>query len=233
MSIRGVLLSLAVTVPALAGGGVLQFGDADVVGTGSYGNDPLTGASTNGLGANATTVGSFSFAHGYPFSPEGDDYAGTDQIYVGSNQTGFNDGYSGFGGRIAGPQVITMDYNSLLTSGESIVSFTLGIMADDFQFTAFGNAFTAKINGVKNQTLSDLLNGLNQTGPYSQFVSIGLDVSSLNPDGTLTLSIDQGGNGGDGWAIDFLTIGVQTRIPTPGSLALLGGSLLLMTRRQR
>ncbi len=233
MSIRGVLLSFAVTVPALAGGGVLQFGDADVLETGSYGNDPLTGASTNGLAANATSVGTFTFGHGFPFSPEGDDYAGTDQIYVGSNQTGFNDGYSGFGGRIAGPQVITMDYNALLTSGESIVSFTLGIMADDFQNPVFGSSFSASINGVKNQALSDLLNSLNQTGPQTQFVSIGLDTSTLNPDGTLTLSIDQGGNGGDGWAIDFLTIGVQTRIPSPGSLALLGGSLLMMATRRR
>jgi hypothetical protein len=32
----------------------------------------------------------------------------------------------------------------------------------------------------------------------------------------LTLSIDQGGDGGDGWALDYLTVGVTTQ-QTPTS----------------
>jgi hypothetical protein len=32
----------------------------------------------------------------------------------------------------------------------------------------------------------------------------------LDPSNVLTLAIDEGGNGGDGWAVDFLTVGVGT-----------------------
>ena len=40
----------------------------------------------------------------------------------------------------------------------------------------------------------------------------------------MTLSIDEGGDGGDGWAVDFLTIGVTTTsgaVPEPSTTATL------------
>ena len=43
-----------------------------------------------------------------------------------------------------------------------------------------------------------------------QFFSIGLDPASLDESNVLTLTIDEGGDGGDGWAVDFLTVGVET-----------------------
>ena len=41
-------------------------------------------------------------------------------------------------------------------------------------------------------------------------MTIGIDPAVLQTNNILTLSIDEGGNGGDGWAIDFLTVGVTT-----------------------
>jgi len=67
--------------------------------------------------------------------------------------------------------------------------------------------------------LTSVLNGLNQTGPRMQFFTIGLSSSLLNPNHIITLRIDQGGDGGDGWAVDFLTVGVTTRlVPEPASV---------------
>ena len=153
------------------------------------------------------------------------DYAGTDEIHVGSIQTGFNDGYSQYGGRIMGPDVITMNYGSLIGAGQSIATLTLGIATDDFQDTVFGNPFTASINGVAYAPLSNALNALNETGPLEHFLTIGINLSLLNASNTLTLSIDEGGTGGDGFAVDFTTIGVTTvpsAVPEPSSLVLLG-----------
>jgi len=65
-----------------------------------------------------------------------------------------------------------------------------------------------------------VLNTIDQTFPQVQFFTIGLELAGLLPTHVLTLSIDQGGDGGDGWAVDFLTVGV-TVVPAPGSLMLL------------
>lgn len=215
--------------------GVLRYGDVDLVGFGyPAGSDPTTGASLIGLAENAVTVSSNSYAHPFPFSVGAGDYAGMDQIYVGSVQTGFQDGYSSASQRINGPQNITMDYGSLIPAGSEVTGLTLGIAADDFQFQAWHQPFTAKVNGVYSAALTEALQGLNQTGPYEQFLSIGVPLSVLNGSNTLTLTIDEQGNGGDGWAVDFTTVGVQTRpvstaAPEPGSLALMGmGTLTLL-----
>src|SRR5271165_2064590 len=123
---------------------VLTFGTEDCLGTGCYGtNDPTAGATLQGLAPNTVTLASMSFAHSYPFTPSAGDFPGTDQIYVGSVQTGAHDGYSDSSQRINGPDVLTLDYSSLIASGQTLTSLTLGIAADDFQFPAFGQPFTA------------------------------------------------------------------------------------------
>jgi hypothetical protein len=210
--------------------GVLEYGDRDMCNTGVYGTDPTLGATLEGLAVGATSLGTGIYGHGFPFAPSSD-FAGTDQIFVGSVQTGFHDGYSNAGERTAGPQSIALDYSTLV-SGAGIQSLTLGFMADDFQNAVFGQPFTARINGVVNDTLTALLNSLDQTGPVLQFVSIGLDVSTLDPSNVLTLTIDQGGDGGDGWAIDFLTIGL-VEVPAPGSAVALLAGLFAAKRRKR
>ena len=190
--------------------GLLTYGDEDLLGFNGYTSDPKTSAILSGLTANVISDSSVQTTHAFPFVGNPSNHPGTDQIYVGSNQTRTRDGYSASSDRRAGPQLITMNYASLIPQGRSLNSLTLGIAADDFQFHQFGQAFVAKINGVTNDALTSKLNSLRQTGPITQFFSIGIDPRQLTKNNVLTLSIDSAGDGGDGWAIDFLTIGVQT-----------------------
>src|SRR5215470_17335847 len=83
----------------------ITFGDRDCLNQACYGgSDPTAGATLEGLAAGAVTVASTSFGHGFPFGPAGD-FAGTDQIFVGSVQSGAHDGYSVAAARVNGPQV--------------------------------------------------------------------------------------------------------------------------------
>jgi MYXO-CTERM domain-containing protein len=211
--------------------GVGQYGDADVLGTQAYVGDPLAGATLNGLAPGATTFGTLITPHAYPFAPSGD-FAGTDQIYVGSVQTGAHDGYASSVERTGGPQTIVLDYSGLIGAGETVTGLTLGIAADDFQFVPFGQPFTSLINGVELPQLTAALNGVDQSGPVVQFFTIGVPVGMLSSDHTLTLVIDEGGDGGDGWAVDFLTVGVTT-VPAPAGAGLLALAGIAAGRRRR
>lgn len=220
---------------------VTEYGDEDLCNTGTYPSDPKAGATLFGLAPNAVTFATGRFGHGFPFSPALGDYPGTDQIFVGSVQTAVHDGYSEAPQRINGPQVITLDYGSLIPAGKTLNTLTLGIDTDDFQFPPFGQPYTAMVNGTVNTALTNALNSVDDTGPVSQFLTIGLDPTLLGGSNVLTLSIDQGGDGGDGWAIDFLTVGVTTSgssaVPEPACLSLLfagglAGSGLLLRRRK-
>ena len=204
------LIGKFVSVQLSLADGVINFGDKDVLGTGSYSQDPTDGATLLGLHAGEVTFGAPPTFHGYCFDPDPTDYPGTDQIFVGSNLTQGHDGYADCPNRAPGPQGITLDYSSLIPPGTQIDTITLGIAADDFQFPVFGQAFVASINGTVNAGLTSTLNSLVQTGPQVQFFSIGLDPAALDTSNVLTLTIDEGGDGGDGWAVDFLTVGVQT-----------------------
>lgn len=185
---------------------------------------PTLGATLQGLAPNVINVG-----HGFPFSPDAGDFPGTDQIFVGSVQTGSHDGYSVSAPRVNGSRVLTLDFSSLISSGQSLSTLTLGIAADDFQFPSFGQPFTAKINGSVNSALTSQLNPFNQSGPIVQFFTIGLNPSVDSGSHILMLSIDEGG---DGWAVDFLTVGATTQgssaVPEPSSVALLASVLAAM-----
>jgi hypothetical protein len=224
----------AIAVPSLAG--VITYGDEDCLNQGCYmGSDPTAGATLQGLAPNVVTLASNSFAHPYPFSPSGD-FPGTDQIFVGSVQTGSHDGYSSASQRINGPAVFSLDYSSLVGAGQTVISITLGIAADDFQFPSIGNPFTATVNGSVNAAISNQLNSFNLSGPVVQFFTTGLNPAIDNANHVLTLSIDEGGDGGDGYAVDFLTIGVATSpagsAPEGSTMTLVGaGALLVLLSR--
>jgi hypothetical protein len=204
--------------------GVITFGTEDCLGTGCYGaSDPTAGAALIGLAPDVVTDASATYGHIFPFTPSAGDFPGTDQIYVGGVQTGAHD-------------VMTMDYSSLLGAGQSVTSLTLGIAADDFQFPLFGQPFTVTLDGSPDPALTAKLVSLNQSGPQVHFFTIGLDPAVANASHTLTLSIDEGGDGGDGWAVDFLTLGVETAAagtPEPGTTALIAIGVLglLLARR--
>ena len=217
--------------------GILTFGTEDCLGTGCYGtSDPTAGATLIGLASGVVTDASGTFGHTFPFTPGAGDFPGTDQIYVGSVQTAAHDGYSSSAQRINGPDVMTMDYSSLVGAGQSVTSLTLGIAADDFQFQVFGQPLIATVDGSPDPALTAELNSLNESGPMVHFFTIGLDPALDNASHILTLSIDEGGDGGDGWAVDFLTLGVETTAagtPEPGTalLSALGVLALLSSRR--
>lgn len=207
----------------------ILYGDEDCLGQGCYGaTDPTAGATLTGLAANVVTTSTNFYGHAYPFSPDPGDFAGTDQIYVGSVQTAGHDGYSGSVQRINGPDNFSLDYSSLVPGGATITSFTLGIAADDFQFTVFGQPYTATVNGTVDAALTSELESLNQSGPIVQFFTIGIDPSLLNGSNVLNLSINEGGDGGDGWAVDFLTAGVTTTAtPEPANIGLISAGVVL------
>jgi hypothetical protein len=233
MRIVFALFVVALTVGGTLGqAGVITFGTENCLGTGCYGvNDPTAGATLQGLAPNVVTDASGSFPHNYPFSPGVGDFPGTDQIYVGSVQTAFHDGYSVSPQRINGPDVMTMNFSSLIGSGQSLSTLTLGIAADDFQDSVFGQPFTASIDGTVDAALTAKLNSLNETGPVVHFFTIGLNPAVDTGSHILTLSINEGGDGGDGWAVDFLTVGVTTQgsaVPEPSFVWVLAAGFVVM-----
>ena len=229
---RALALTAISFVAAGARAGVAEYGDEDLSNTGSYPVDPKTGATLEGLAPDVVTFGAPPVGHGYPFAPAVGDYPGTDQIFVGSAPTSGHDGYSNSSPTL-GPQIIELDYSSLLVPGDGIATLTLGIAADDFQFPAYGQPFAASINGATHAALTAALNSIDQGGPVAQFFTIGIAPSLLRPDHTLTLSIDGLGDGGDGWSIDFLTVGVTTVIPEPASGAAVAVAAFALGRLRR
>lgn len=221
------VFGLSAAHPALAqvtsiAPGVLEYGTENQEGAGPYsggfnpvGFDPKVGATLSGLTAGQTTSGAQSGGHTefFPNAPAGD-FAGTDTIHVGSTFAGqARDGYAGQyltnpGHVVKGPDTFSLDYSSLLSAGQSPQTLTLGILADDFQFPQYGNLFTATLNGVESTQIESALNGTNLSDPSTKFYTFGIDTSLLTSSNVLNLSIDEKGDGGDGYAVDFLTVGV-------------------------
>lgn len=229
------LFAVALSAPT-ASAAVILYGDKDVLGTGVYAVDPVTGATLEGLQPGVTTVADLGLGgllHTFPFSPDPGDFPGTDQIYIGNPQTYPHDGYSLEPVRTPGPQQLAMDYSAAIPAGHKITTLTLGLAFDDFQFPLFSQPdpnfpgyplsgpYTITVNGVVDPVLSQLANLFLQTGPRVSFATIGIRPALLNANHLLTVMIDQGGSGGDGWAVDFVTVGVTTRqIPEPATLGL-------------
>jgi hypothetical protein len=211
-----------VPAPTSVDGQVATYGDRDLVGF-HYppGADPTAGTQLTGLAPGVITLATQGFGHGFPFkpgdnNPDGiEDYPNTDQIFVGSNQTAEHDGYARFDDRKKGPALFSLDYSRLVPAGAKIKTLTLGIAGDDVQFAQWGQPFNATVNGRPNRAISSELNKIDDTGPMTRFFSAGIDPAILTPDHVLKVAIDEGGDGGDGFAIDFLTVGVTTSADAP------------------
>lgn len=203
---------------------VMHYGDPNLLGMGVYSSDPTAGASLQGLAPNVVTVASNRFSHGYPFVPATDAYPGTDRIYSsGGPPTGLVDGYSLVPNRVDGPDVINMDYGSLVGPGQRVETLTLGIAPSDIQHPMLGQPYEVKVNGVVNEALTHQFNVMDLGGPSVQFFTAGIDPSLLLPSHVLNLSIARAGTAADGWAVDFTTIGVTAvPVPEPTSIAILG-----------
>lgn len=200
---------------------VKEYGTEDQIGTGPYAVDPKIGASLWGLSPGTITQGAQSAGHTqFVPDPSPSGFAGTDTIHVGSGFTNLaHDGYSyqflSTGKGVKGPDIFALDYSSLIPDGQSVQTLTLGIAADDFQAPKYGQLFTATINGTLSPGLSAKLNDLTLTDPSDLFFTFGVDPTLLTSDNILKLSIDEGGDGGDGYAVDFLTIGVTSAAASP------------------
>jgi len=216
---------------------VNEYGTENQCGAGAYGFDPKAGATLSGLTAGQMTAGTQSQGHTeFIPNPASGDFAGTDTIHVGSTFT--NQAHDGYSGQylypanatvIKGPDVFALDYSSLIPTGQVLKTLTLGIAADDFQAPKYGQPFTATINGQTSAALTDKLNSVTLTDPSNLFFTVGIDPALLNGSKTLNLSIDEGGDGGDGYAVDFLTVGVTTgSTPLPEASSTVSLGLLLM-----
>ena len=240
-------LGLSAAHPALAqttsvAPGVLEYGTENQEGAGPYsggfnppGFDPKAGATLSGLSAGQTTSGAQSGGHDeyFPDAPAGD-FAGTDTIHVGSTFAGqAHDGYSDQvlsdpSHGVVGPDTFSLNYSSLLSPGQAPGTLTLGILADDFQYAQYGDLFTATVNGVESTQIENALNGTDLSDPSTKFYTFGIDPSLLNSSNVLNLSIDEKGDGGDGYAVDFLTVGVTPAAVPEASTTISFGVLLAL-----
>lgn len=252
------LAGLSLLAAGAASAQVQEYGDEDQEGVGSYsggfnpvGFDPKAGATLSGLHAGQVTSGAQSGGHSqfFPTAPAGE-FAGTDTIHVGSTFTTLaHDGYSyqvltNPGHGVVGPDTFSLDYSALVPTANTVKTLTLGILLDDFQYSKFGQPFTATVNGIENTDIESVLNGVVLTDPSTKFFTFGIDPSLLTSDKTLKLSIDEGGDGGDGYAVDFLTVGVTSGVTSDavpeasttlsfGLLLALGLGGFLVTARKR
>ena len=154
------------------------------------------------------------YAHGYPWTKDDADPAGTDRIFVGSHWSGeANDGYSSnyenykngndtenaYGN---GALTLDMEYEIGELKIERVI---LQLCIDDFQAISHDSLFTVALNGKDAPFIAELLNHTDQTGPTAYIVSAIIpsgffeDIAS----GKLTVTIDELTGVGDGYAIDF------------------------------
>jgi len=222
-TIAGSMALLAATA-AGARAEVMQYGDRNLLGTGSYPTDPTAGATLEGLAPGAVTVATNSYRHPFPFTPAPGAAPGTDQMYTMGAPSTTHDGYSVSKGVINGPQVMNINYGGLVAAGQNVGTLTLGLAADDFQQPLLHEPFVAKVNGLIDAALSKQLNSLDLSSPAVQFFSVGIDPALLNASKVLSVDIERAGPASDGWAVDFATVGVTLApqaVPEPTTLSVL------------
>lgn len=201
---------------------VVVFGDLDRVGNGTYLTSPWDTAALFGLTAGQTSAGPVFPAAG-PTPPNQADFQRTDRVLKGTGSA--QDGYANaMNNPLSGAHTFTLDYTAALQGGTAVDTLTIGVMLIDVQPSASAQ-YTLNVNGSASAftNITGVVNGLDQAGQAGQFLSFGvpLDVLALNPSAnTLNFTIDQG-VGGDGFAVDFLTVGV-TPVPEPAGLLLVG-----------
>lgn len=179
---------------------MVRVGDIDNVGFGfESGYNPFSAENTS--------------SHGFPWDPDPADPDGTDRIMMGSGYTGSGrDGYSGRWnsdpeGTTTRP--IDMEFDA---SGITVSNAILQMYVDDFQAPYFGSKFSVSLNGKDAPFIAEVLNRVQQTGPIAYIISAQIpsgffsDISS----GSLSVYIDEINDVGDGYAVDFVKLLVNT-----------------------
>jgi RHS repeat-associated protein len=173
-------------------------GDIDNLGFGwPSGFDPFSGFNTP--------------AHGYPWTVNPADPAGTDRIMIGTSFTGgCSDGYCFNTARPANlPQCVAVNLQAECFDGTLPSSAIMQIFVDDFQPQVWGSRFQVTINGKRATQIEDGVNLLAQTGPIGKLMSFTLTPEQLPllQAGTVTLCVDDPTTGrGDGFALDFVKL---------------------------
>lgn len=177
---------------------MIRVGDIDNLNFGwPSGFNPFSGNNTPG--------------HGFPWSVNENDPAGTDRIMVISSYAGTpphgSDGYTGTTsrpGNIVTP--VTLQYN---LNGLAVESVVMQIFVDDFQAPVWGASYTVTIDSVRVPFLENIINSLVQTGPIGKMISANVPAEYLYlfEDGQVSIRFDDYTTGaGDGFAIDFVKI---------------------------
>lgn len=156
-------------------------------------------------------------SHGYPWTPNPADPDGTDRImvitsYKGTPPSG-KDGYTSNTSRPANsvrPIVLTYNLNGL-----TVYNVVLQIFVDDFQAPVWKARYTVTIDNVRVPFLETIINSLSQTGPVGKMISVNIphEFVYLFEDGEIRIVFDDLTTGaGDGYAIDFVKILINTKV---------------------
>jgi len=188
---------------------MVRTGDIDNLGFGWPTNfNPFSGNSTP--------------SHGYPWTADTTDPAGTDRIMVitsyNGNPPNGQDGYTSYTSRPENSvRPIRLTYS---TGGLTVTRAILQIFVDDFQASVWKASYQVTINNVRVNFLETIINGLVQTGPVGKLISVEIpqDYLYLIEKDSLDVIFDDYTTGaGDGYAIDFIKLLVN-----PSSIAQVG-----------
>ncbi len=103
-----------------------------------------------------------------------------------------------------------------------IKNINLQVFVDDFQAKSFGSKFEFYINGKRYAPAEKIINSLDQTGPIGKLITIPILNERLNDfkKDTLKLQIDDKTSKlGDGFAIDFFKILINTKTIKKGTVS--------------
>ncbi len=177
---------------------MVRVGDINNLGFGwPTGFDPFSGNSTP--------------SHGYPWTANASEPAGTDRIMVITSYAGNpphgSDGYTGGTSRPDNAvRSITLTYD---LTGITVQAATLQMFVDDFQAPVWGAKYQVKFNDQRIGELETIINSLDQTGPIGKLITFNIPANylSLLKSGSLAINIDDPTSGaGDGYAIDFVKL---------------------------
>ena len=181
---------------------MVRAGDIDNLGFGwPTGFDPFSGYSTPG--------------HGYPWAIDTNNAMGTDRIMVITSYTGSppygSDGYTNSTSRPANlPRPIVLHYN---LEGLPINNAAIQVFVDDFQAPVWHANYFVTLNGKNAPYFAEVINSLSQTGPVGKMVTINIpqeDLYLLESDSLSILFDDIITGAGDGYAIDFVKLMINT-----------------------
>ncbi|MEQ8175962.1 MAG: leucine-rich repeat protein [Syntrophomonadaceae bacterium] len=155
--------------------------------------------------------GELTPVHGYPWTIDNRDAAGTDRIMVISSYNGNpphgQDGYTNCTTRpdnVVKP--IELQYD---LCGVTVKSSVLQVFVDDFQAKVWGADYKVTVNGTRVPFIEEILNTIEQTGPVGQLITIKIpdNILSMCQSGDIKILIDDQTSGaGDGYAVDFVRL---------------------------